>query len=62
MHHFHLLPHSPLQMDTCDFRSYFFIRIKLAKTVNEIHGGLIFTFPDSSPGLITIKRWRKGFR
>ncbi|QQP57457.1 Uncharacterized protein FKW44_002462 [Caligus rogercresseyi] len=44
-------------MDTSNFRSYFFIRIKLAKTVNEIHWNLISTFPDLS----TIKKWRKDF-
>ncbi|QQP38312.1 Uncharacterized protein FKW44_018856 [Caligus rogercresseyi] len=48
-------------MDTPDTRSYFLIRIKLPKTVNEIHGDLISTFPDSCPGLSTIKRWRKDF-
>ncbi|QQP41196.1 Uncharacterized protein FKW44_015484 [Caligus rogercresseyi] len=38
-------------METPDFRSYFLIRIKLARTVNEIHGDLLSTFPDSCPGL-----------
>ncbi|QQP42230.1 Uncharacterized protein FKW44_016830 [Caligus rogercresseyi] len=40
-------------METPDFRSYFLIRIKLARTVNEIHGDLLSTFPDSCPGLST---------
>ncbi|QQP37876.1 Transposase [Caligus rogercresseyi] len=31
-------------METPDFRSYFLIRIKLARTVNEIHGDLLSTF------------------
>ncbi|QQP50657.1 Uncharacterized protein FKW44_011733 [Caligus rogercresseyi] len=48
-------------MDAPDFRSYFLIRIKLAKTVNEILGDLISTFPDSCSGLSTIKRWRNNF-
>ncbi|QQP39896.1 Hypothetical protein FKW44_013756, partial [Caligus rogercresseyi] len=34
-------------METPDFRSYFLIWIKLARTVNEIHGDLLSTFPDS---------------
>ncbi|QQP50001.1 Uncharacterized protein FKW44_010928 [Caligus rogercresseyi] len=48
-------------MDTPDFRFYFLIRIKLAKTINKIHEDLISTFPYSCPGLTTIKRWRKDF-
>ncbi|QQP55835.1 Uncharacterized protein FKW44_000293 [Caligus rogercresseyi] len=48
-------------MDTHDFRSYFSIRIKFTKTVNEIHKDLIFTFTNSYPRLSTIKRWRKDF-
>ncbi|QQP57529.1 Uncharacterized protein FKW44_002547 [Caligus rogercresseyi] len=40
-------------METPDFRSYFLIRIKLARTVNEIHGDLLSTFP----GLSTLQRW-----
>ncbi|QQP39942.1 Uncharacterized protein FKW44_013820, partial [Caligus rogercresseyi] len=36
---------------TPDFRSYFLIRIKLAKTVNEIHGDL----------LSTLQRWHTAF-
>ncbi|QQP52183.1 Uncharacterized protein FKW44_004240 [Caligus rogercresseyi] len=43
-------------METLDFRSYFLIRIKLARTVNEIHGDLLSTFPDSCPGLPTLQR------
>ncbi|QQP51041.1 Uncharacterized protein FKW44_012247 [Caligus rogercresseyi] len=43
-------------METPDFRSYLLIRIKLARTVNEIHGDLLSTFPDSSPGLSTLQR------
>ncbi|QQP40557.1 Uncharacterized protein FKW44_014643, partial [Caligus rogercresseyi] len=35
--------------------------IKLAKTVIEIHGEFISTFPNSCPGLSTITRWRKDF-
>ncbi|QQP42094.1 Transposase, partial [Caligus rogercresseyi] len=42
---------------TPDFRSYFLIRIKLARTVNEIHGDLLSTFPDSCSGLSTLQRW-----
>ncbi|QQP38929.1 Uncharacterized protein FKW44_019649, partial [Caligus rogercresseyi] len=38
-----------------DFRSYFLIRIKLARAVNEIHGNLLSTFPDSCPGLSTLQ-------
>ncbi|QQP42349.1 Uncharacterized protein FKW44_016975 [Caligus rogercresseyi] len=34
-------------METPDIRSYFLIKIKLARTVNEIHGDLLSTFPDS---------------
>ncbi|QQP51711.1 Transposase [Caligus rogercresseyi] len=37
-------------------RSYFLIRIKLARTVNEIHGDLLSTFPDSCPGLSSLQR------
>ncbi|QQP55403.1 Uncharacterized protein FKW44_008564 [Caligus rogercresseyi] len=37
-------------METPDFCSYFLIWIKLARTVNEIHGDLLSTFPDSCPG------------
>ncbi|QQP36926.1 Uncharacterized protein FKW44_022172, partial [Caligus rogercresseyi] len=37
-------------MDTPDFCSYSLIRIKLAKTVNEIHVYLIFTYPPSRCG------------
>ena len=48
-------------MAASDFRSYFLIRIKLAKTVNEIHGDLLSTFPDSCPSLTTLKRWRHDF-
>eukprot|EP00096_Caligus_rogercresseyi_P005204 TRINITY_DN2022_c0_g2_i2.p1 TRINITY_DN2022_c0_g2~~TRINITY_DN2022_c0_g2_i2.p1 ORF type:complete len:122 (+),score=11.94 TRINITY_DN2022_c0_g2_i2:175-540(+) len=48
-------------MDTPDFRSYFLIRINLGRTVNEIHRDLVSTFPNSYPGLSTIKRWRKDF-
>ncbi|QQP37615.1 Uncharacterized protein FKW44_017937 [Caligus rogercresseyi] len=44
-------------METPDFRSYFLIRIKLARTVNEIHRDLLSTFPDSCPGLSTLQRW-----
>ncbi|QQP48846.1 Uncharacterized protein FKW44_009287 [Caligus rogercresseyi] len=48
-------------MKTPDFRSYFLIRIKLARTVNEIHGDLLSTFPDSCPGLSTLQRWHTEF-
>ncbi|QQP38768.1 Uncharacterized protein FKW44_019444 [Caligus rogercresseyi] len=48
-------------METPDFRSYFVIRIKLAMTVNEIHGDLLSTFPDSCPGLSTPQRWHTEF-
>ncbi|QQP35136.1 Transposase [Caligus rogercresseyi] len=48
-------------METPDFRSYFFIRIKLARTVNEIHGDLLSTFLDSCPGLFTLQRWHTEF-
>ncbi|QQP35913.1 Uncharacterized protein FKW44_020860, partial [Caligus rogercresseyi] len=48
-------------METLDFRSYFLIRIKLARTVNEIHGDLLSTFPDSCPGLSTLQRWHTEF-
>ncbi|QQP38422.1 Hypothetical protein FKW44_018990, partial [Caligus rogercresseyi] len=36
-------------METPDFRSYFLIRIKLARTVNEIHGDL--SLPSLTPAL-----------
>ncbi|QQP54710.1 Transposase [Caligus rogercresseyi] len=42
-----------------DFRSYFLIWIKLARTVNEIHGDLLSTFP--GPGLSTLQRWHTEF-
>ncbi|QQP49287.1 Uncharacterized protein FKW44_009897 [Caligus rogercresseyi] len=48
-------------METSDFRSYFLIRIKVARTVNEIHGDLLSTFPDSCPGLSTLQRWHTEF-
>ncbi|QQP38213.1 Transposase [Caligus rogercresseyi] len=48
-------------METPDYRSYFLIRIKLARTVNEIHGDLLSTFPDSCPGLSTLQRWHTEF-
>ncbi|QQP53783.1 Uncharacterized protein FKW44_006382, partial [Caligus rogercresseyi] len=48
-------------METPDFRSYFLIRIKLARTVNEIHGDLLSTFSDSYPGLSTLQRWHTEF-
>ncbi|QQP39071.1 Uncharacterized protein FKW44_019835 [Caligus rogercresseyi] len=48
-------------METPEFRSYFLIRIKLARTVNEIHGDLLSTFPDSCPGLSTLQRWHTEF-
>ncbi|QQP53969.1 Transposase [Caligus rogercresseyi] len=48
-------------METPDFRSYFLIRIKLASTVNEMHGDLLSTFPDSCPGLSTLQRWYTEF-
>ncbi|QQP48992.1 Uncharacterized protein FKW44_009492 [Caligus rogercresseyi] len=32
-------------METSDFRSYFLIRIKLARTVNKIHGGPVLDPP-----------------
>ncbi|QQP54754.1 Uncharacterized protein FKW44_007689 [Caligus rogercresseyi] len=48
-------------METPDFRSYFLIRIKLAGTVNDIHGDLLSTFPDSCPGLSTLQRWHTEF-
>ncbi|QQP52508.1 Uncharacterized protein FKW44_004682 [Caligus rogercresseyi] len=48
-------------METPDFRSYFLIQIKLASTVNEIHGDLLSTFPDSCPGLSTLQRWHTEF-
>ncbi|QQP34775.1 Uncharacterized protein FKW44_022774, partial [Caligus rogercresseyi] len=44
-------------METPDFRSYFLIRIKLARTVNEIHGDLLST----CPGLSTLQRWHTEF-
>ncbi|QQP50068.1 Uncharacterized protein FKW44_010948 [Caligus rogercresseyi] len=43
-------------METPDFRSYFLIRIKLARTINEIPDDLLSTFPDSYPGLSTLHR------
>ncbi|QQP54132.1 Uncharacterized protein FKW44_006856, partial [Caligus rogercresseyi] len=48
-------------MNTPDFRSYILNRMELAKTINEIHGDPLSTFPDSCPVLFTIKRWRKDF-
>ncbi|QQP54386.1 Transposase [Caligus rogercresseyi] len=48
-------------MEIPDFRSYFLIWIKLARTVNEIHGDLLSTFPDSCPGLSTLQRWHTEF-
>ncbi|QQP34758.1 Uncharacterized protein FKW44_022750 [Caligus rogercresseyi] len=48
-------------METPDFHSYFLIRIKLARTVNEIHGDLLSTFPDSYPGLSTLQKWHTEF-
>ncbi|QQP57813.1 Transposase [Caligus rogercresseyi] len=48
-------------METPDFHSYFLIRIKLARTVNEIHGDLLSTFPDSCRGLSTLQRWYTEF-
>ncbi|QQP35139.1 Uncharacterized protein FKW44_023284 [Caligus rogercresseyi] len=48
-------------METPDFRSYFLIQIKLARTVNEIHGDLLSTFPDSCPGLSIFQRWHTEF-
>ncbi|QQP53852.1 Transposase [Caligus rogercresseyi] len=48
-------------METPDFRSYFLIRIKLARAVYEIHGDLLSTFPDSCPGLSTLQRWHTEF-
>ncbi|QQP38563.1 Transposase, partial [Caligus rogercresseyi] len=48
-------------METLDFRSYFLIRIKLATTVNEIHGDLLSTFPNYCPGLSTLQRWHTEF-
>ncbi|QQP42161.1 Uncharacterized protein FKW44_016740 [Caligus rogercresseyi] len=48
-------------MEIPDFRSYFLIRIKLARTVNEIHGDLLSIFPDSCPGLSTLQRWHTEF-
>ncbi|QQP56896.1 Uncharacterized protein FKW44_001721 [Caligus rogercresseyi] len=48
-------------METPDFRSYFLIRIKLARTVNEIHGDLLSTFLDSCPGLSILQRWHTEF-
>ncbi|QQP51422.1 Uncharacterized protein FKW44_012779 [Caligus rogercresseyi] len=48
-------------METRDFRSYLLIQIKLARTVNEIHGDLLSIFPDSSPGLSTLQRWHTEF-
>ncbi|QQP38393.1 Uncharacterized protein FKW44_018957 [Caligus rogercresseyi] len=48
-------------MKTPDFRSYFLNRVKLARTVNEIHGYLLSTFPDSCPGHFTLQRWHTEF-
>ncbi|QQP50108.1 Transposase [Caligus rogercresseyi] len=48
-------------METPDFRSYFLIRFKLARTINEIHRDLLSTFPDSCPGLSTLQRWHTEF-
>ncbi|QQP48528.1 Transposase, partial [Caligus rogercresseyi] len=48
-------------METPDYRSYFLFRIKLARTVNEIHGDLLSTFLDSCPGLSTLQRWHTEF-
>ncbi|QQP56305.1 Transposase [Caligus rogercresseyi] len=48
-------------METPDFRSYFLIWIKLARTVNEIHVDLLSTFLDSCPGLSTLQRWHTEF-
>ncbi|QQP41652.1 Uncharacterized protein FKW44_016086 [Caligus rogercresseyi] len=48
-------------METPDFCSYFLIRIKLASTINEIHGDLLSTFPDSCPGLSNLQRWHTEF-
>ncbi|QQP55259.1 Uncharacterized protein FKW44_008390 [Caligus rogercresseyi] len=48
-------------METTDFRSYFLIRIKLTRAVNEIHWDLLSTFPDSCPGLSTLQRWHTEF-
>ncbi|QQP41914.1 Uncharacterized protein FKW44_016421 [Caligus rogercresseyi] len=48
-------------METHDFRSYFLIRIKLARTVNDIHGDLLSTFPDPCPGLSILQRWHTEF-
>ncbi|QQP53423.1 Uncharacterized protein FKW44_005904 [Caligus rogercresseyi] len=47
-------------METPDFRSYFLIRFKLARTVNEIHGDLLST--SLTPGLLsTLQRWHTEF-
>ncbi|QQP41424.1 Uncharacterized protein FKW44_015788 [Caligus rogercresseyi] len=35
--------------------------IKLARTVDEIHGDPLSTFPDSCPGLSTLQRWHTEF-
>ncbi|QQP48867.1 Uncharacterized protein FKW44_009320 [Caligus rogercresseyi] len=48
-------------METPNYRPYFLIRIKLARTVNEIHGDLLSTFPYSCPGLSTLQRWHTEF-
>ncbi|QQP40986.1 Transposase [Caligus rogercresseyi] len=48
-------------METPDFRFYFLIRIKLARTVIEIHGDMLSNFPDSCPGLSTLQRWHTEF-
>ncbi|QQP55536.1 Uncharacterized protein FKW44_008756, partial [Caligus rogercresseyi] len=39
-------------METPDFRSYFLIRIKLARTVNEIHGDC--SLPSLTPALASL--------
>ena len=49
-------------MENRDFRAYFFVRYKLAKTVAEIHSDLTLAFPDSSPGLTTLKTWSREFK
>ncbi|QQP54713.1 Uncharacterized protein FKW44_007633 [Caligus rogercresseyi] len=48
-------------MATPDFHSYFLIRIKLARTVNEIHGDLLSIFPDFCPDISTLQRWHSEF-
>ncbi|QQP41112.1 Uncharacterized protein FKW44_015377, partial [Caligus rogercresseyi] len=44
-------------METPDFVP----TLVLARTVNEIHGDLLSTFPDSCPGLSTLQRWHTEF-